>query len=121
MCAGAPAGAFSEPKIAPLGFSVPKIMSFCVFNIEMRLEGPFHGGWVDFSILGGPPGPFLSIFDGRVVKNRGPRNTDPAPGTPGTPGKVSQAPQLRATHPHAPGARMTVVKQTPSNKIFYLI
>ena len=33
------------------------------------------GAGVDFSILGGPPGPFLSIFDGRVVKNRGPRNT----------------------------------------------
>ena len=75
------------------------------------------GAGVDFSILGGPPGPFLSIFDGRVVKNRGPRNTDPAPAAPaapGTPGKVSQAPQLRATHPHAPGARMTVVTQTPS-------
>ena len=37
----APAGAFSEPKIAPLGFSVPTIASFCVFNIEIRLGGSF--------------------------------------------------------------------------------
>ena len=35
---------------------------------------------------------------------------------PGEPAEVSHGPQLRATHPHAPGARMTVVKQTPSNK-----
>ena len=80
------------------------------------------GAGVDFSILGGPPGPFLSIFDGRVVKNRGPRNTPPvppvpaAPAAPAAPPEVSQAPQLRATHPHAPGVRMTVVTQTPSNK-----
>ena len=58
------------------------------------------GAGVDFSILGGPPGPFLSIFDGRVVKNRGPRNSDPVPA------KVSHSLPLRATHPHAPGARM---------------
>ena len=56
------------------------------------------------SILGGPPGPFLGIFDGRVVKNEGPRNR---PGMPPAPPEVSQLPQLRAAHPHAPGARMT--------------
>ena len=39
MCA--PAGAFSEPKIATLGFFAPKIASFSVFNTEMRSEGPF--------------------------------------------------------------------------------
>ena len=41
MCAGAPAGAFSEPKIATLGLFAPTIASFSVFNTEMRLEGPF--------------------------------------------------------------------------------
>ena len=40
MCAR-PQGLFSEPKIATLGFFVPKIVSFSVFNTEMRLEGPF--------------------------------------------------------------------------------
>ena len=41
MCAPAPAGAFSEPKIATLVLFTPKIVSFSVFNTEMRSEGPF--------------------------------------------------------------------------------
>ena len=41
MCVCAPAGAFSEPKIATLGFFAPKIVSCSVFNTEMRSEGPF--------------------------------------------------------------------------------
>ena len=56
----------------------------------------------------------LSIFDGRVVKSRGPWNL---PALPAMPPEVSQLPQLRATHPHAPGARITGVKQTPSNQL----
>ena len=46
----------------------------------------------------------VSIFDGRVVKNRGPWNSSALPALPP---ELNRAPQLGATHPHAPGARMT--------------
>ena len=51
-----------------------------------------------------------SEFIGRVFKNGGPRNSSATPATPALPAKLpelSRHPQLGATHPHAPGARMT--------------
>ena len=38
----------------------------------------------------------------------------------GATGASEPKPWFGATHPHAPGARMTVVKQTPSNNVLLL-
>ena len=100
MCA--PAGAFSEPKIAPLGFSVPKIASFCVFNIEMRpgtAQGRPRGG----REAGGGRGPagegkvWFRVHE-TILWDTSADPPDPVP-----------EPGLGPSLPHAPGARMTVV------------
>ena len=66
----------------------------------------------------------MSEFDGRVAKSGGSWNTPAAASrSPRQPAaarrsqrKRRKAPQLRPTHPHAPGARMTVVNKLPQIK-----
>mgnify|MGYP006963487478 CR=1 FL=1 len=58
--------------------------------------------------LGGSPAHFLTVCDRGVLKLRSPAH---AAGERGSEPKE----ELRATHPHALGAKMTVIKQTPSN------
>ena len=96
MCA--PAGAFSEPKIAPLGFSVPKIASFCVFNIEIWAGGG-RG-------LAGEGKVWFRVHE-TILWDTSPDPPDPPdPDYPPDPvPELGLGPSL----PHAPGARMTVV------------
>ena len=49
----------------------------------------------------------VSKFIGRVFKNGGPCNSSALSGLSGLLPELSRHPQLRATVPHAPGARMT--------------
>ena len=112
MCA--PAGAFSEPKIAPLGFSVPKIASFCVFNIEIRpgtAQGRPRGG----REAGGGRGPggegkvWFRVHE-TILWDTSPDPADPPdPPDPADPVDPVPEPGLGPSLPHAPGARMTVV------------
>ena len=48
------------------------------------------------------------------------RNLPASPGSPATPAETVSRTAPQAPYPHAPGARMTWVKQTPSNDMLFL-
>ena len=87
--------------ILPLRASIKKVVKSDGRVVKTETTG------LVWSIFGNHWTAKVSIFDGRVVKNRGSRNSSADSPDPVDPAEVSHGPQLGATHPHAPGARMT--------------